>query len=391
MNKLKTTVCFVLIILLSACVGQQINSHTIALPLNDGFVLLSGSELILLSDTDSFTLIDTTGIYEAESGVIAVSSDEIIYIFDSLDMTALSSPVNNVYSACTFDEKIFLGGKDGRVYYTSDGDWITAKTAANGNVTGLVSDSQRIVGITDKNEIIVFDDNWSVMDFNGYYGRALQFSGIIHAGDSFIIYGEENGMPVIIYSHQGGVWSDRKLEAYEGDNAVALSGITSLCSDGKQLYAGLSDGSILVLPECVNCNYIKNTDFSYINAVASNGKSLLIVGNDGNYSIEDIPTNVKRISVDEAASMVEQGGVIIDLCSQEEYILENLPNSVNVPFDSLSEWLDSNRPDKNTVLIFCCKTGNKSYEATKLCIDLGYSTVYDLGGIDDIDITEVEK
>lgn len=77
---------------------------------------------------------------------------------------------------------------------------------------------------------------------------------------------------------------------------------------------------------------------------------------------------------------------IIDVRTKEEYNELHVKNSINVPIDEISN-IDF---DKDKIIFVYCKSGNRSNIAYEMLSDLGY-TVYDLGGIDDIDLSKVKE
>lgn len=71
---------------------------------------------------------------------------------------------------------------------------------------------------------------------------------------------------------------------------------------------------------------------------------------------------------------------IIDVRTKEEYEESHIKDSINIPYDEITE--DSNI-DKNKTILVYCRSGKRSNMAYQTLKDLGYK-VYDLGSIDNI-------
>lgn len=94
-------------------------------------------------------------------------------------------------------------------------------------------------------------------------------------------------------------------------------------------------------------------------------------------------SKVSSVSVtgEEAYDLVkEEGAVLIDVRTEEEYLEYNIEGAVNIPLDSLE--MVSNTYDKETKIVVYCRSGARSGRAASLLLDMGYTFVYDLGSID---------
>lgn len=80
--------------------------------------------------------------------------------------------------------------------------------------------------------------------------------------------------------------------------------------------------------------------------------------------------------------MSENEYIIIDVRTKEEYDGGHLVDSVNIPYDEISE---ESELDKDKIIFVYCRSGNRSGIAYDTLKDLGYE-VYDLGAFEDIDL-----
>ena len=88
------------------------------------------------------------------------------------------------------------------------------------------------------------------------------------------------------------------------------------------------------------------------------------------------------ISVEEVNEIVENyesydNVYVLDVREVDEYESGHIKNSVNIPLGSLTT-IDY---DKNAKIIVYCRSGNRSKTAKELLEKLGYTNVYDMGGI----------
>lgn len=92
----------------------------------------------------------------------------------------------------------------------------------------------------------------------------------------------------------------------------------------------------------------------------------------------------KTISPAEAKKLIGSEGVIlVDVRTLEEYEEKRIPGAVLLPVDDISEKAGSVLPDKDSVIIIYCRSGRRTRIALEELINMGYKTIYDLGGIID--------
>ena len=90
-----------------------------------------------------------------------------------------------------------------------------------------------------------------------------------------------------------------------------------------------------------------------------------------------------QISQDEALQMMqdEPGCLIVDVRRPDEFAEGHIAGAINVPNESIGEEMPELLPDKDQMLLIYCRTGNRSKEASQKLADLGYTKVYEFGGI----------
>lgn len=82
--------------------------------------------------------------------------------------------------------------------------------------------------------------------------------------------------------------------------------------------------------------------------------------------------------------------IILDVRTPEEYKEGHIPDAVLLPDYDLSQKAGEQLPDKTAKILVYCRSGRRSASAAKELIELGYTAVYDFGGIIDWSY-EVEK
>lgn len=90
-----------------------------------------------------------------------------------------------------------------------------------------------------------------------------------------------------------------------------------------------------------------------------------------------------KISVQEAKEMMEsQDVIIVDVRTQAEYNEGYIENAILIPNESISE-APRELPDKDAIILVYCRSGKRSKEASDKLVSLGYTNIYDFGGIID--------
>ena len=92
-----------------------------------------------------------------------------------------------------------------------------------------------------------------------------------------------------------------------------------------------------------------------------------------------------QISQDEAREMMarDDGHVIVDVRRQDEYDAGHIPGAILVPNESIGTEPPEALPDLNQILLVYCRSGRRSKEAAQKLFDIGYTNVYEFGGITD--------
>lgn len=79
----------------------------------------------------------------------------------------------------------------------------------------------------------------------------------------------------------------------------------------------------------------------------------------------------------------EKGIILLDVRTQEEYDEKHIPNSRLIPVDVIEKEAPATLTDKNTTIFVYCRSGRRSVTASEALVKMGYTKVYNLGGIID--------
>ena len=95
--------------------------------------------------------------------------------------------------------------------------------------------------------------------------------------------------------------------------------------------------------------------------------------------------NYHQIDGQRALDMMnnETDYIIIDVRTESEYQQGHIKNAINIPNESIDESVSEILTDKDQLLLVYCRSGNRSKQASEKLAKLGYSNIYEFGGISD--------
>ena len=91
----------------------------------------------------------------------------------------------------------------------------------------------------------------------------------------------------------------------------------------------------------------------------------------------------KQITQEEAKEMMtkDDGHIIVDVRRQDEYDEGHIPDAVLIPNESITDKQPEELPDLDQIILVYCRSGRRSKEASQKLADIGYTNVYEFGGI----------
>jgi hypothetical protein len=234
---------------------------------------------------------DRLVIAAGNNGTIMISSDGNTF------RKTESGTAKNINSVAFFKGKIIAGADGGEINIAEvNGSGEKVSLPLRGNIVSLAAGASECYGVTDKGEIIHSADgfHWDIVDFNqvysGYY-KECSFRKVVLSETSILIAGVRiDGIPVLLFSDYGNVWAEKNL-FYTDDNGVP--GVLEdnpndviYDSQEDQFFLACSNGKLMKLNSCPQCNKMTILSHEDLTGIASNGNTLLIVGE--NYFIQSI-------------------------------------------------------------------------------------------------------
>ena len=91
----------------------------------------------------------------------------------------------------------------------------------------------------------------------------------------------------------------------------------------------------------------------------------------------------QQITQEDAKEMMDtQEVIILDVREQAEYDSGHIPGAVLLPVGTIDETTAAEViPEKDSKVLVYCRSGNRSKTASAALADLGYTNVYEFGGI----------
>lgn len=95
------------------------------------------------------------------------------------------------------------------------------------------------------------------------------------------------------------------------------------------------------------------------------------------------PVTYQQISAQEAKTRMEgqQDFILLDVRTQAEYDEGHIEDAILIPDDEVADRAAEELPDSDAVILVYCRSGHRSKLAAQELADLGYTNVYEFGGI----------
>ena len=112
---------------------------------------------------------------------------------------------------------------------------------------------------------------------------------------------------------------------------------------------------------------------------------IIMLAGCGNEAEDPGLTSFQSIAPEEALQRLEseEDIILVDVRTPGEYAEERIPGSLLIPLQTLEEEAPQHLTDKEAPVFIYCRSGRRSLEAAEILLELGYTNVYDLGGIID--------
>ena len=105
----------------------------------------------------------------------------------------------------------------------------------------------------------------------------------------------------------------------------------------------------------------------------------------GTSSENSVEAVYRRISAEEARRIMESADdfILLDVRTEEEYKGKRIDGAILIPDYEIADRAGLELPNKNAVILIYCRSGVRSASAAKKLVGMGYTNIYDFGGIID--------
>ena len=90
-----------------------------------------------------------------------------------------------------------------------------------------------------------------------------------------------------------------------------------------------------------------------------------------------------KITAKQAKDMMDNGNpyILLDVRTKEEFREKRIPGAILIPNTEIRDRAEKELPDKDAVIFVYCRSGGRSAGAAHELVAMGYTRVYDIGGI----------
>lgn len=306
-----------------------------------------------------------------------------------------SGTKNALLSVAVYGHMYVAVGCNGTVLTSTDGlKWTPLSVGVQNHFISVSAAGDTCLAVTREGQVLRMTgpSEWTVIDYNETHknlATLVHMRGIASVSDRYYILAtalDNEDMPVVFSTTKGELYTELNLERINDTLSGEFWPIrpNDALLFGDQVLVGADGGKLLTITDCSQCTKLSTTGDYNINGMASSPSGDVVVVGDGfKFNILDNGT-VRMYSIKAPQALEDQknGALIIDVRTAEEYIKGHIPGALHLPLSELADNLEKLVPDKNTKLIFYCAVGGRSEQAVQKAAELGYTRVYNLGGLE---------
>lgn len=143
----------------------------------------------------------------------------------------------------------------------------------------------------------------------------------------------------------------------------------------KRRYLAL--GMLTLAMVLTGCGSKTESDVTIIGG-ADGPTSVFLASKNDKDSYTQIDQETAKLMMD-----FDDGHVIVDVRRQDEYDEGHIPGAICIPNESITDSMPSELPDLEQIILVYCRSGRRSKEAAQKLFDMGYTNVFEFGGIID--------
>jgi len=93
----------------------------------------------------------------------------------------------------------------------------------------------------------------------------------------------------------------------------------------------------------------------------------------------------RKITAEQAKEKMDEtdGWILLDVRTDVEFKESRIEGAILIPDYEISDRVESELPDKDALILIYCRSGRRSALAANEMVSMGYTNVYDFGGIID--------
>ena len=305
----------------------------------------------------------------------------------------------DLLGVAAFGSAFVAVGRQGTVLTSVNGrDWSAPDFGVDADLISVDSNGETCLAVSREGKVLILDNlsRGRVLDYNQVYqslGTTFHMRGISCCGKGYLVMGtamDNDGAPVLFRTDEGEVWTEVNLDLIND----VMSGVffpIRMNAAGPledQILVGADDGKLLTLSSCAKCTKLKELTDQSIRALARSSDGYVLMAGDG-FWFDVASADALRtysIKAEQAKADQEAGAAfIVDVRTPEEYADGHIPGAVHIPLDRVADQLERLIPDKTARIIFYCSVGGRSGTALETALELGYTQVYNLGGLENGD------
>lgn len=244
--------------------------------------------------TESFSDIELSCLFARGTALFAAGEAGVLLMSENgEDFTQIESGTTlNINSLTGFQDYLIAGADNGTVLTGSEAGFVKQTVLdVKGNIVALSAGNSVCYGITDHGEIFHSSDmvNWEIFDFNDFYAgyyEPCRWTTIVVTDQQVAVAGSsESGKPVLFFSSEGRVWTNRSLDYTDphglpGYLAETPNAIIYDVAKDRFLLA-CNGGTVMVIPSCSHCNELHNLSTqNNLTAISQQAETLVAVGDD---------------------------------------------------------------------------------------------------------------
>jgi rhodanese-related sulfurtransferase len=143
----------------------------------------------------------------------------------------------------------------------------------------------------------------------------------------------------------------------------------------KQKYLALT--ALMLTVALAGCGSKNESEVAIIGG-ADGPTSVFLAEKNNADSYTQIDQETAKLMMD-----IDDGHVIVDVRRQDEFDEGHIPGAICIPNESIVDTQPEELPDLDQIILIYCRSGRRSKEAAQKLFDMGYTSVFEFGGIID--------